>query len=124
MPRVTVLPDRVCLPAHEGETILDAVMRGGFRYPYACRRGGCTTCKVQLVSGEVVYTKRIALQVLSDEERAGGVCLSCRAVPVGDVEMRLQEGDSLTCVSPLQFEVAKAELARQPAQPGGTTTWV
>ena len=116
MPTVTVVPDDVCVCAREGETILDAVMRGGFTYRYACRRGGCTECKVQLVSGEVVYNKRIAKQILSDEERERGVCLSCRAVPVTDVEMQLPEEDSLQCVSPLMAEVAKAELARRRAR--------
>jgi CDP-4-dehydro-6-deoxyglucose reductase len=138
---VTVTPDDVCICAREGETILDAVMRGGYSYRYACRRGGCTECKVQLRSGEVVYNKRIAKQILTDEERERGVCLSCRAVPVTDVEMQLPEGDSLHCVSPLMAEVAQAELARhraeaasappitepgqrQRAEPGGTTRWV
>jgi CDP-4-dehydro-6-deoxyglucose reductase len=103
MHRVTVLPDGVCLPGHPGETILDTVVRGGFRYPYDCRRGGCATCKVQLTSGRVVYPRRVAATVLCDEERAAGMCLTCRAVPDGDVVIRLQEGDRLRCVSPIRF---------------------
>jgi len=112
MHRVTVLPDGVCLPGHPGETILDTVVRGGFRYSYACRRGGCATCKVQLAAGRVAYPWRIAATVLSEEERAAGLCLSCRAVPDGDVEIRLQQGDRLRCVSPIRF-------GQQ-----GVTTWV
>lgn len=107
MHRVTVLPDGVCLPGHPGETILDTVVRAGLRCAYACRRGGCATCKVQLLAGRVAYSRPIAPTVLSDDERAAGVCLTCRAVPVGDVAIRLQEGDQLTCVSPTQFELAK-----------------
>jgi ferredoxin len=103
MHRVTVLPDGVCLPGNPGETILETVVRGGFRYPYACRRGGCATCKVQLAAGQVVYLWRIAATVLSEEERAAGLCLSCRAVPDGDVEIRLQDGERLRCVSPIRF---------------------
>lgn len=87
--RATVTADGVAVPLRPGETILDAILRGGFRYPYACRRGRCAACKVQLVSGQVVYTKRVARQVFPDEERAAGVCLSCTAVPVGDVEVHL-----------------------------------
>jgi CDP-4-dehydro-6-deoxyglucose reductase len=112
MHRVTVLPDEVCLPAHDGETILDAVMRDGFTYRYGCRRGGCTTCKVTLVSGEVRYDKRIAQKVLSDEERSEGVCLSCRAIPETDVVIRLQEDDRLKCLSPYGLALAQQELAR------------
>lgn len=114
-PTVTVRPGDLCVCVREGETILDAVMRGGFAYRYACRRGGCVECKVQLVSGEVVYNKRIAKMIFPDEERERGVCLSCRAVPVTDVVIELQAGDELKCVSPLMAEVAKAELARERA---------
>jgi CDP-4-dehydro-6-deoxyglucose reductase len=103
MHRVTVLPDGVCFPGRPGETILDTVVRGGFRYPYACRRGGCATCKVQLAAGRVGYPRRVAATVLCDAERAAGVCLTCRAVPDGDVVIRLREGDRLRCVSPIRF---------------------
>ena len=110
MHRVTVMPDGVCLPTHEGETILDAVMRDGFTYRFGCRRGGCTECKVALLSGEVRYDKRIAQAVLADEERSDGVCLSCRAIPTTDVTIRLQEGDRLKCLMPFAFGLAKQEL--------------
>ena len=103
MHRVTVLPDGISLPGRPGETILDTVVRAGFRYPYACRRGGCATCKVQLLAGRVAYPWRIAPTVFSDEERAAGLCLTCRAVPESDVEIGLQEGDRLRCVSPIRF---------------------
>ena len=94
MRRVTVLPDGVAVAVRPGETVLQAILRGGFRYPFACGRGRCAACKVQLVSGEVVYTQSVVRQVFSDEERAAGVCLACRALPVADLEIRLPEGDS------------------------------
>jgi len=118
---VTVRPGDVSVCAREGETILDAFLRSGFAYRYACRRGGCVECKVQLVSGEVVYNKRIAKAIFPDEERERGVCLSCRAVPVTDVVIELQEGDEPKCVSPLMAEVAKAELARVRARAAGAS---
>lgn len=115
MPRfsVTVLPAEVSVCAREGETILDAILRTGFSYRYACRRGGCTECKTELVSGEVTYNKPIANQILPDEERERGICLSCRAVPVADVVMRLQQGDELRCVLPFAHELAKKELSHR-----------
>ena len=115
---VTVLPDDVELPVDDGETVLDAILRDGFTYRFGCRRGGCTECKVGLVAGEVRYDKRIAEEILSNEERTGGVCLSCRAIPETDVVIRLQEGDQLKCVSPLSFTIAKQRLAgRSEAAP-------
>ena len=87
--RATVTADGVAVPVRPGETVFDAIMRGGFRYPYACRRGRCAACKVQLISGQVVYTTNVPRQLFSDEERAAGICLSCTALPVGDVHVRL-----------------------------------
>jgi CDP-4-dehydro-6-deoxyglucose reductase len=52
-------------------------------------------CKVRLIVGEVYYERPIAASVLTDTERAAGVCLSCRAVPITDIIIQLQEGDRL-----------------------------
>ncbi|MGH9035275.1 MAG: 2Fe-2S iron-sulfur cluster-binding protein [Acidimicrobiia bacterium] len=89
--RATVVADGVAVPARPGETVFDAIMRGGFRVPYACRRGRCAACKVQLMSGQVVYAASFPPQLFSDEERAAGICLSCTARPMGDVHVRLPE---------------------------------
>jgi CDP-4-dehydro-6-deoxyglucose reductase len=37
------------------------------------------------VQGEVRYAQPIAASVLSDSDRADGLCLPCRAIPVTDV---------------------------------------
>jgi hypothetical protein len=50
---------------------------------------------VALLAGEVRYECPIADTVLSDDERAEGACVSCRAVPLTDVVIELQEGDQL-----------------------------
>ena len=41
------------------------------------------------------YERPIADSVLSDDERVEGICLSCRAVPLTNVVVELQEGDRL-----------------------------
>ncbi len=86
---MTVFADGMAIPVRPGETVFDALVRGGFRAPYACRRGRCAACKVQLISGQVTYTRTVPCQLFSDEERAAGVCLSCTALAVGDVHVRL-----------------------------------
>ena len=103
MPDVTVLPDHVRIPAGEGETVLAALGRAGLRYRIGCRRGGCGICKLQLAGGEVRYERPIADTVLSDDERVEGICLSCRAVPITNVLVELQEGDKLRRVLPFGF---------------------
>ena len=95
MPEVTIMPDGVRVTAGEAETLLRALARAGLRYRVGCKRGGCGICKVQLVVGEVSYERPIAPQVLSDDERVEGICLSCRAVPLTNIVIELQEGDRL-----------------------------
>src|SRR5688572_29666070 len=95
MAEVTIMPDGVRVTAGEAETLLRALSRAGLRYRVGCKRGGCGICKVQLVGGEVAYERPIAPQVLSDDERVEGICLSCRAVPLTNIVIELQEGDRL-----------------------------
>lgn len=95
MPSVAVDGHDVELDARAGESIMGTLSRHGFTYRIGCRRGGCGFCKVDLLSGEVEYTKTVSPAVLSADERERGVCLSCRAVPVTDVVIRLSEGDTL-----------------------------
>ena len=75
--------------------MLRALGRAGLRYRVGCRRGGCGICKVRLVLGEVRYERPIAASVLTDDERVEGICLSCRAVPITNIVIELQEGDRL-----------------------------
>jgi ferredoxin len=95
MPEVTIRPDGIHVSAVEDETLLHALCRAGLRYRVGCRRGGCGICKVQLLMGEVRYERPIAANVLTDDEQVEGVCLSCRAVPITNVIIELQEGDRL-----------------------------
>ena len=92
---VTILPDGLQVTAAEEETVLGALSRAGLRYRVGCKRGGCGICKVQLVLGEVRYERPVAESVLSDDERVEGICLSCRAVPITNIVIELQEGDRL-----------------------------
>lgn len=95
MPEVTIEPDGITAQSAPQETMLAALGRAGLRYRVGCRRGGCGICKVQLIVGEVGYERPIAATVLTDEERVAGICLSCRAVPLTNVVIELQEGDRL-----------------------------
>ena len=95
MPEVTILPDGVRVTAGQAETLLRAMSRAGLQYRVGCKRGGCGICKVQLTLGEVTYERPIAANVLTDDERVEGICLSCRAVPRTNIVIELQEGDRL-----------------------------
>jgi ferredoxin len=112
---LTVMPVGESMPVRDDETILAAMIRSGFLYRFGCKRGGCGVCKVHLVAGEVRYERTIAASVLTETERAVGVCLSCRAVPITDIVIELQDGDRLILASPLLRESAKRSAAREKA---------
>ena len=95
MTHVRILPDDVRVEVAEGENLLRALSRAGLRYRTGCKRGGCGVCKLRLLLGEVAYERPVAGSVLTDDERVSGICLSCRAVPLTDLVVELQEGDRL-----------------------------
>jgi ferredoxin len=89
MPLLRVEPD-VTVELRDGETLLEGLYRDGYSYGVGCRRGGCGVCKVDLLVGAVRYPTTVSPDVLSDEERHNGTCLSCRAVPAGDITIALR----------------------------------
>ncbi|MBP0441303.1 2Fe-2S iron-sulfur cluster binding domain-containing protein [Tianweitania sediminis] len=73
---------RISVP--QGLTLLSAALEAGVPYPHSCTSGRCGACKSRLVEGEVTLGKHSPF-ALTDEERAGGLILACRAVPATDV---------------------------------------
>lgn len=114
--RIVVLGSDVALDCSDGETILAALHRGGHAVRSGCRRGGCGICKLHLIEGSVSYTHVVAPTVLSDAERADGVCLTCRAVPDGEVTLELRPED-VTRPNALASLYAALGLAPAPAAP-------
>jgi ferredoxin len=86
---LTVQPG-VTVELWPGETVLEGLYRHGYAYRIGCRRGGCGICKADLLTGAVLYPKTVAPSVLTDAERTGGICLTCRAVPAGDITIALR----------------------------------
>jgi ferredoxin-NAD(P)+ reductase (naphthalene dioxygenase ferredoxin-specific) len=66
-----------------GRTILETVLAAGADYPHGCRAGNCGACKSHLISGEVEMSPYSDF-ALSEEEKARGLILACRAVPWSD----------------------------------------
>jgi ferredoxin len=91
--RIVVRGADVALGCEPGETVLAALHRHGHAVRAGCRRGGCGICKLHIVDGSVGYTHAVAPSVLTDDERADGVCLTCRAVPEGEVTLEVRPED-------------------------------
>jgi NAD(P)H-flavin reductase/ferredoxin len=73
--------DEVIQCGHD-ETILAAVLREKLFIRYGCKGGGCGTCKVLLVDGDV--DEPGTSFALSAAERNKGFILACSSVPVED----------------------------------------
>lgn len=58
-------------------SILAAAEAAGFRLAAGCRAGECESCAVRLTEGTVSHSREI------DED----VCLTCCAVPIGDITL-------------------------------------
>ena len=62
----------------EYDNILDAALGAGADLPFACKGGVCSTCKCEIISGDVEMKINYALD---DKEVAQNLVLSCQAVP-------------------------------------------
>ncbi len=84
---VTFLPDGINIPAHRGDTVLDAALENGFDLPHEC--GGncaCTTCHILVEQGaehlspmEPVEDERLS----TADGRTALSRLACQALIVG-----------------------------------------
>ncbi len=118
----------------EGQTILDALLAHGIAYPFVCRAGNCRTCTCDLLHGEVRLLPYAGF-ALTDEERANGRILACRAIPESDCTIGLSDDGDIVAhpvrtlvatvtardvvaagVEFLRFSVAPARLDFTPGQ--------
>lgn len=109
---VRVAPDEVTVAAKKDEYILAALNRSGYGYRTGCRRGGCGTCKADLLQGVVSYPVTVSDDVLTPEEIDAGVCLPCRAVPHGEVVVQLRD-DRIRCTSTFLASLATRETSER-----------
>lgn len=79
------------LEAEAESTILSTALNAGVNYPFSCKSGRCGNCKSRLHSGEVDHLSHSRF-TLTEEDKAQGLILACRAIPKSDVEVSwLQE---------------------------------
>jgi len=64
-----------------GISLVDAGLKAGIDMPYSCKGGVCSTCRAQVVSGEVDMDNNFALE---DYEVARGFVLCCQSFPVSN----------------------------------------
>jgi 3-ketosteroid 9alpha-monooxygenase subunit B len=70
------------VPYRAGDTLLEAMRRGGIAAPSLCEQGVCGSCMVRRLKGEVQLRENF---ILADEDLAAGYTLACQGLPVGEV---------------------------------------
>jgi CDP-4-dehydro-6-deoxyglucose reductase len=119
MPIVTVHPNGEVIYLDPDETVLSGRYRAGYAYAIGCRRGGCAVCKVDCLSGRFNYDHLIADTVLTAEERSDGTCLTCRAVPKGDITIEMRD-ENLRLINPFLRQLNEKALLRAKSVLSGT----
>src|SRR5581483_9738229 len=85
----------------DGETVLAAGLRQGLALPFGCQTGGCASCRVRCLQGQVHYA--IPPQALSPAETERGYILMCLARPASDLHLDLHQPPELEQLRPRQL---------------------
>lgn len=88
------------------DTVLQAALAAGIDYPHGCKSGRCGSCKSRLIDGSVSLLEHTRF-ALSDEEKAAGLILACRAVPESDLTVAWLDEDEARADHPLRRETAE-----------------
>ena len=93
------LADRaVSFTVEDGESVLAAGLRQHLALPFGCQSGGCGSCRVRKLGGEVHYD--LDPPALSPDEKAAGYILMCLARPLSDLTLELHQPAQLDELRP------------------------
>jgi ferredoxin len=83
---VTIADTNESYRCRTDESLLTGMHRLGKRgIPVGCRSGGCSVCKVQIISGAYEPTRPMSREYISDEDLAQGRVLACCVRPLEEV---------------------------------------
>lgn len=88
--QITLRPSGHVFHVQDGETVLEAALREGYRLPYGCRNGSCGSCKGKVAAGTVDHGNARDT-ALNAGERASGMALFCQAQPRSDLIIECRE---------------------------------
>ncbi len=88
--QVTLKPSGRSYSVADGDTVLAAGLAAGCNLPYSCRAGMCRTCRGRVVEGSVDYGD-VEERFLTAGQRAQGLAMLCRARPLTDLVVEVEE---------------------------------
>lgn len=91
---VTLEPSGNTIYAKEGQTLLDAIIRGGVQISYGCRHGNCAACKALVLEGDYTHMDRVSEYSLLGFERDEGYILLCSTLAESDLAIKVEEEES------------------------------
>ncbi|MDI3328638.1 MAG: 2Fe-2S iron-sulfur cluster binding domain-containing protein [Alicyclobacillaceae bacterium] len=91
--RIRLEPRGLEVHCKEGQTVLDAALRGGVAVPYGCKHGNCSACKARVLEGDYRLMDRISEFALMGFERDEGYILMCSTLPESDLVVEVEEED-------------------------------
>lgn len=112
--KIRIEPSNHMFEAEDRETILEAGLRHGVMLPYSCRNGACGTCKGKVVSGVIDYGDYDAA-ALTDDEKAAGMALFCRALPRQDLVIEAREISAVKDI-PVRTLPCRVAMMDKPSQ--------
>jgi len=81
--RVRIEPSGAEIEIAPGQSMLQAILDTGLKFPHLCKVGTCKTCRCRLISGKVTAIRDFSYVLTAEEIRAGYI-LACQAkVPAG-----------------------------------------
>jgi benzoate/toluate 1,2-dioxygenase reductase component len=94
-----------------GEKVLDAAFRARINLPMDCSDGVCGTCKCRAESGSYDLGDDYIEDALSEDEKSGGLVLTCQMVPQSDCVIAVPAASALCKTGHSKFgaSVAKVE---------------
>lgn len=105
--QVEVIETGAVFEVNPEEKLLEAASRQGIRIYSDCEFGGCGTCRIKVVEGQVHYEDDFLPMSVSDEEHADGFAAACQAQVNSNLKISLANHiDSLPEVHALSLRVS------------------
>lgn len=105
--RIAIEDSGIPFAAPAGQSILEAAEQAGLALPHDCRGGGCGSCRIRLIAGQVTYDE--PPMALTEAEATAGYALACRARPQSDLIIALEPAP--VAPEPQRARARIAELA-------------